>query len=223
MNSFFARTDIKGDVVKKIIRNFIGDSTEFIVNSIDNMSKDISNHCIRVSSLSCELGKVFNLSVKDMEDLFISSILHDIGKMFISDEILNNPSKLTENEYEIVKTHSLKGYIVLNRNKKLSNIANIMLHHHERYDGKGYPYGLKGKEIPFLSRIITVADSFDAMVSSRIYKPSLSLNEAIKELENGRFTQFDGHIVNIFIDLINKNIIKPNYNEKFENYLVYKN
>ena len=196
---------IDKEYIKRTIgRNSILYSIDLIQNIIACKSEEIANHCIRVSMLSSEIGKAYNLSVSDMQDLFIASSMHDIGKIFIPYEILNKPSKLTKEEYEIIKTHSKGGYELLEETEQFRDRAKLVLYHHERYDGKGYPHGLYGKNIPFLSRIITIADAFDAMISQRVYKSPMSIDKAIKELENNRNSQFDGEIVNVFIDLINK-------------------
>jgi len=187
---------------KNINSKFYGYSIELILNILSIKSTEVAEHCIRVSRLACDIGKSLKLTNKDMEDLCVASILHDIGKIFIEDEILNKPSKLTKREYEIIKTHSIKGCEIIKRIEELNNVSEIILYHHERYDGKGYPYGVKGKESPLLSRIIAVADAFDAMTSSRYYKAMLSFDEAVDELKRNRFTQFDGDIVDIFIDCI---------------------
>lgn len=182
---------------------FYGYTLELLLNILSMKSVEITEHCIRVSRLACAIGESLKLSNKEMEDLYISSILHDIGKIFIEDEILNKPSKLTNREYEIIKTHSMKGFSIMKRIEELNNVSKIILYHHERYDGKGYPCGIKGKESPLLSRIISVADAFDAMTSTRYYKVTLSFDEAVEELKEHRFTQFDGDIVDSFIACIN--------------------
>ncbi|MCM1989599.1 HD-GYP domain-containing protein [Oceanirhabdus seepicola] len=191
-------------IIKAVGTNNIVDSIRLIQSIIACKSQEVANHCIRVSILSSEIGKAYKLSERDMQDLFIASSMHDTGKIFIPNEILNKPSKLTKEEYEIIKTHSKNGYETLEKIEQFKDIAKFVLYHHERYDGKGYPHGVFGKEIPFISRIITIADAFDAMISLRPYKSPMSIDQAIKELKNNRNTQFDGDIVNVFIDLINK-------------------
>jgi len=191
-------------IIKTVGTNNIVESIKLIQSIIAYKSEEVANHCIRVSMLCCEIGKAYKLCERDMQDLFIASSMHDIGKIFIPDEILNKPSKLTKEEYEIIKTHSKSGYETLERIEQFRDISKFVLSHHERYDGKGYPQGVLAKEIPFLSRIITIADAFDAMISLRPYKSAMSIDEAIKELKDNRNTQFDGEIVNVFIDLINK-------------------
>jgi len=178
---------------------------EELVNTIALKSPNTASHCIRVSMLALEIGNAFNLPGEDMNELFIASALHDIGKIYVNDSILNKPSSLTDEEYKIIKEHTKKGFYTLNYIEGFNNISNIVLHHHERYDGKGYPRGLKGKRIPFLSRIIAVADSYDAMVSSRPYGKKLSIEEAMKELERNKNSQFDRDITSVFLYLIKNN------------------
>lgn len=183
-------------------------AVEKFIKIIAAKSPSTAKHCKRVSKLSLDIGKAYNLPANHMKDLFIASILHDIGKIYIPDYILNKPCKLTSKEYEIIKAHCKIGFEFLNKIENFANISNIILYHHERYDGKGYPCGLKGKEIPLLSRIIAVADSFDAMVSIRPYRSKISIIEAVKEIQKNRFTQFDEDIVNTFINTIVQNKVK---------------
>lgn len=178
------------------------DYIESFINIIAYKSTATAEHCIRVGKIALELGKECSLSSKDMEDLFIASMLHDVGKVFIPEEILNKPSRLTEKEYEAMKEHSQDGYDFLFKCKNFRNAANVILHHHERQDGKGYPYGLKGNQIPFLSRIVSIADSFDAMVSVRTYKKSMSIDEAAYEIEKNKNLQFDEEIASAFLKII---------------------
>lgn len=165
-------------------------------------SPDTAGHCQRVMHISCQIGNALNLSQENMEKLQLASLLHDFGKVYIPDKVLNKIGSLKKNEYEIIKTHCMKGYQELSKNQKLLEIAEIILYHHERYNGSGYPTGKKGTCIPILSRIITAADAYDAMTSVRNYKLQLSTEEAIAELNNGRSAQFDSQIVDVLIRLI---------------------
>lgn len=180
-------------------------AVEKFIKMIAGKSPSTAKHCKRVSKLSLDIGKAYNLPATHMKDLFIASILHDIGKIYIPYKILDKPCKLTSKEYEIIKTHCKIGFEFLNKIENFTNISNIILYHHERYDGKGYPCGLKGEQIPLLSRIIAVADSFDAMVSIRPYRYKISTIEAVKEIQKNRFTQFDKDITNTFIKIIVEN------------------
>jgi len=199
---------LKKEVCDSAIHNYnLRGYVEELINIVEIKSPSTASHCFRVSALALKIGKVFYLSSDDMEELFIASMLHDLGKILVNDKILNKPNKLTEEEYEIMKGHSQKGFKILRDIEGMSNISEIILHHHERYDGSGYPCGLKGRQIPFLSRIIAVADSFDAMISDRPYGRKMSVDEAIKELERNKNAQFDRNIISVFLYLVKSNKI----------------
>lgn len=166
-------------------------------------SPGTAGHCQRVMLISAQIGIQLNLSQQNFMKLKVASLLHDIGKLHIPDIILNKSGLLDKGEYEIMKTHCLKGFQELHDRQGLLDIADLVLYHHERYDGSGYPTGKMGNDIPLLSRIISVADAYDAMTSERSYKRILRQDEALVELEKNRFTQFDGRIVDILVqDLI---------------------
>lgn len=147
-----------------------------------------------------------NLKTSDLDELILSAELHDIGKIGIPEDILLKPSKLNDEEFEIMKSHVEKGYRIVNSLGELGSVAKNVLTHHEKWDGSGYPLGLKKEEIPLLSRIIAVADSYDAMVHERVYKKAMKKEDAIKELRRCSGTQFDPEIVDIFINSIELNI-----------------
>jgi HD-GYP domain-containing protein (c-di-GMP phosphodiesterase class II) len=127
-------------------------------------------------------------------------MLHDIGKIGIDNSILNKPGKLSKNEWEIMKKHSEIGYRIAMSSPELEPIAEYILAHHERWDGNGYPQGLKGEEIPLLSRILAVVDSYDAMTEDRVYRKAMTHQAAIEEIKKNAGTQFDPNIAQIFID-----------------------
>ncbi len=164
-------------------------------------------HTDRVSNYCVEMAKILNLSDAMVKKASMVGVLHDIGKICISDKILLKPSKLTESEYEIMKTHSEKGYKLACSIPEIQDISEEILTHHERWDGNGYPLGLKKEEIPLLSRIVCIADSFDAMTKDRCYSKAMSIEDAILELKRCAGTQFDPYLVNIFI---NKVVLKNN-------------
>jgi HD-GYP domain-containing protein (c-di-GMP phosphodiesterase class II) len=128
-----------------------------------------------------------------------AGLLHDIGKVTIPEHILNKESKFTDDEYETMKTHAIKGYSILSKIDDMMDIAKYIKYHHERWDGKGYPHQLIGEQIPLQSRIITIADAFDAMISKRCYKQALSEREAVEELIRGKGSQFDPMLTDLFI------------------------
>jgi putative nucleotidyltransferase with HDIG domain len=160
-------------------------------------------HSDRVAFYALKLGEAFSLSSKELELLRISGIFHDIGKIGTTDDILLKVGKLTEKEYQEIKKHPIKGASILSAVSMFKEIVPVIQCHHERIDGKGYPMGLKGDQIPFLAKILAVADAFDAMTSDRLYRTKLGLDEAISQLIAGAGTQFDAEIIDKFIGLLN--------------------
>lgn len=163
-----------------------------------------SGHSERVTTYSIEIAKELGLSDQDIEVINRAAKLHDIGKIGIRDNILLSEKKLTEEEYNIIKTHPEKGINIVEPLKFLEREKVIILHHHERYDGKGYPERLKGEQIPVGARIMAIADAFDAMKSTRPYNKPLSKEGIIRELKDNAGTQFDSHIVNVFLNIIDR-------------------
>jgi len=172
-----------------------------ILNTLHEKNPREENHSKRVSIICKKIGHALNMSREELKLLEAISNLHDIGKIAIDDAILNKPGKLDDREWEIIKKHPEIGYRILASSPEYSEIALDILSHHERYDGKGYPRGIKGEDIPIRARIITVADSYDAMVSERPYRKPLTHEEAIEEIKRYLGTQFDPHIGQLFIDL----------------------
>lgn len=164
-------------------------------------SGETEQHNERVVIRAIKVGEKLGLSMSELDELKIASGLHDIGKIGISDDILSNSTSLTDEEYEIIKTHTEKGYRIIKASSELKSVAKSVLYHHERWDGNGYPMGLKGEEIPLLARIISVCDTFDVMISGRVYKSAMSKKSALEELKRCAGTQFDPKVVDIFIDL----------------------
>ncbi len=161
-------------------------------------------HSIRVSKLCEAIAAGMNFDFADIAQIKIAGLMHDIGKVEINREILNKPEKLNKNERDIIKKHPESGYRILNSVPEFSEVASYVLQHHERWDGKGYPKGLRGEEILQIARIIAVADSYDAMTTDRIYEDALNDKEAIEELQRCSGTQFDPYIIEIFIEKVLK-------------------
>jgi len=161
-------------------------------------------HCERVSRLCEIIGNAMKLSPEAVRELKMAGLLHDIGKIGIDESLLNKRGKFTEAEWEDMKRHPEIGYHILSSVNELAPIAKYVLHHHERMDGKGYPRQLKAEEIPLQSRIIHIADAYDAMTSHRGYRNDLRLSEVIAEFKNNAGTQFDPDILKVFIDQILK-------------------
>ena len=169
-----------------------------IMATMNARSQETEEHALRLVSLSRMVGVHLALPQKSLDDLQLLSMLHDIGKVGIDDRILNKPGKLSEEEWLIMKKHPEIGYRIANSLPELASIGEYILTHHERWDGKGYPKGLKGEEIPLLSRILAVVDAYDAMTEERVYRKKRSQEEAMEEIMNNSGTQFDPAIVEIF-------------------------
>lgn len=180
-------------------------SIKTLISVINAKDRYTYAHSERVVMFSKLLGDKLNLCEEDKKVLKYGAYMHDIGKINIPKEVLNKKMPLTNEEWEMLKQHPVNGIDIIKSVDSLKNIIPLILHHHERYDGKGYPYQLKGKDIPYLSRILTVVDSFDAMTSNRPYSVGKSYDEAIIELRKCSSTQFDPDIVDAFIEVVGEN------------------
>ncbi len=176
-----------------------------VSNAIDARDSYTAGHSSRVSEISLAIAHEMKFTVGDKKTLEYASLFHDIGKIGISDLILNKADKLTEKEFFQMKKHPEIGVEILLGIEFLEKALPIIKHHHERYDGKGYPDGLLGEQIPIGSRIVAIADSFDAMTTNRPYRKAMSENEAIDEITRNRDTQFDSEIVDVFLKVISSN------------------
>ena len=161
-------------------------------------------HSERIGANSLLIADELNINKIEKETLRLAAILHDIGKIWIPEEILNKASTLTAEELENIRKHPETGAKIIGNIKNLEEVVYGVRHHHERFDGKGYPDGLSGKQIPLMARILCVADSFDAMISPRPYRDSHGREKAINELKNGSGTQFDPEIVEAFLKAAKK-------------------
>ncbi len=170
-----------------------------IINTLHETNKREEEHSRRVSVLSEKFGEALNLSEREMTALKSMSLLHDVGKIAIDEKILNKPSALTNSEYNELKRHPEIGYRILSSVVEMSEIAEYVLSHHERWDGKGYPRGLVGEEIPYLARVISIVDAFDAMTSNRPYRDAQDIKWALDELQKNSGSQFDPELVPVFI------------------------
>ena len=165
--------------------------------------KDLNTgvHSTRLAEWALHVATELGFDDGSLSDLEVAALLHDIGKIGIPDAILNKPAKLTEDEYALMKKHPEYGWAVLRHVPGMERASLMILHHHESFEGRGYPAGLKGEEIPIGSRIVSVIDSFDAMVSNRPYRNGLPVEEAIRRLVECRGTQFDPQVVDAFLPL----------------------
>jgi putative nucleotidyltransferase with HDIG domain len=175
-----------------------------LANTIEKRDPYTGGHTRRVMTYSLAIGEELGLSPEELEVLKLSAILHDIGKIGIRDAILLKQSRLTDEEYEIIKKHTIYGEEILKHIKQMEKVIPGVKYPHERFDGRGYPEGLKGEEIPFFARIIAVADTFDAMVTDRPYRKGLSVEEAVNEIKRCSGTQFDPKVVEAFLRVYQK-------------------
>ena len=160
-------------------------------------------HSDRVSEYSVLIGKYLGLPEEELHKLKVGGLFHDIGKIGVPDSILLKNAKLTDDEYSEIKNHPSIGAHILSNASIFQDIIPIVKHHHERYDGRGYPGKLEGENIPYLARIAAVTDSFDAMTSRRTYRDSLPLDIVKNEIEKNKGTQFDPKIADVFLDILN--------------------
>ncbi len=178
------------------------------VRAIGARDSYTEQHSNRVTCVARTLAEHMGCSEEELEILHTAGLLHDIGKIGIRDEILLKPARLTDEEYEIIKTHTTIGANIVGQLGLWEREQTIIRSHHERYDGKGYPDGLKGENIPFLARILTVADVYDALASDRTYRPRMSEEAILKIIRDGRGTQFDPQVVDVFLELFHQNMIQ---------------
>lgn len=175
---------------------------EIIMNSLYEKNSREMEHSKRVSYWCEKIAQRMNLDSHIVSKLRIAGLMHDIGKIGIPDSILDKPDRLTEEEFNLIRKHSEVGYRILSAANEFSEIADYILAHHERWDGMGYPKGLKGSEIPIYARIISVADSFDAMTSDRAYRKAMSFQQAKQEIIKFSNIQFDPSVVKVFLEII---------------------
>jgi polar amino acid transport system substrate-binding protein len=177
-----------------------------IARAIDSKDSYTRGHSERVAYLSVFLAEKLGLGKEAIQTILIAGLLHDVGKIGIPEAIISKKGKLTEEEYEIVKQHTIKGeQIVASLDP---GIGKIIRHHHEKWNGKGYPDGLKGEEIPFYSRILAVVDVFDALTSDRPYRKAYSFEMAVKIIEEEKGTQFDPEVVEPFLSFPKESLIE---------------
>ena len=181
-----------------------------IARTVDAKDQRTADHSKRVAIYSAQIAKAYGMDDKQCQDIEWAAQMHDIGKIGIPDAILNKPARLTDEEYAIMKSHTTRGAEILKDFTLLDNVIEGAEFHHERYDGRGYPKGLSGEDIPLYARIIGVADAFDAMTANRIYRKQMDFSYVLGEMERGRGTQFDPQFVDILLKLIREGTINLN-------------
>ena len=177
---------------------------ESLATAIDAKDTYTNGHSVRVAEYSKEIAKRYGYNEEKQDAVFMMGLLHDVGKIGIPDSVINKPARLTDEEFALIKTHPSVGARILSNIKKMPRLADGARWHHERYDGKGYPDGLSGEDIPEESRMIAVADAYDAMTSNRSYRRSLSQEVVRGEIEKGKGTQFDPQFADIMIQMIDE-------------------
>ncbi len=173
-----------------------------LLNTLGAKSDETKEHAVRMSEYALQLGERIGLNQEKLNKLTLLATLHDIGKVTISEEILTKPGDLDEDEWEIIKDHTRRGYTIATSTEEFSPVAEGILHHHERWDGEGYPQGLAGEEIPLLARIISIVDAYDVMTNGRPYKTALSREEALEEIEACAGSQFDPRLAKEFVQMM---------------------
>ena len=185
-----------------------------VANTIDAKDDYTKGHSLRVARYSEALARKIGWSEEEIQNIHYIALLHDIGKIGVPDSVLNKPFKLTNVEFELIKNHATMGAEILKDINMVPNVSVGAKYHHEKYDGTGYPNGLKGEEIPEVARIIGIVDSYDAMTSNRVYRRKLQDEMVKNELLKGRGTQFDPYLVDQFMELLEEGEIQRNIPEE---------
>ena len=201
MNEIKRINDELSNTIEKLEKAYL-DSIETLRYTVEAKDPYTRGHSDRVSRYSVLIGKYLGLPEEDLRTLKIGGLFHDIGKIGIPDSILLKESKLTDDEYSEIKNHPSIGAHILCNAEAFKDIIPIVKHHHERFDGRGYPGKLKGEDIPYFARIAAVADTFDAMTSRRTYRDSLPLDVVKEEIRDCSGTQFDPEIAKVFLDIL---------------------
>lgn len=175
-----------------------------LADAIDAKDAYTNGHSRRVAIYAKEVAKRFGYSSKEQDEVYMMALLHDVGKISIPDAVINKPSKLTDEEFTLIKNHTVSGWSILRNIEEMPKLSIGARWHHERYSGGGYPDSIQGKEIPEEARIISVADSYDAMASRRSYRDALPQSVVREEIVKGRGTQFDPVFADIFLAMIDE-------------------
>ncbi|HRU07728.1 MAG TPA: HD domain-containing protein, partial [Candidatus Brocadiia bacterium] len=179
------------------VRRMLYSTVRALVASIEAKDEDTKGHSLRVTTYALKISRAIDLPETERQTLELASLLHDVGKIAVEGDILRKPGKLTDEEREGIRQHPVVGGEIVSKVEAAEEIARIVRHHHERWDGSGYPDGLAGEAIPHLARVLAVADAFDAMTSRRPYREEMSLAEVAQELRQGAGRQFDPALVDI--------------------------
>ncbi|MEM4409182.1 MAG: response regulator [Candidatus Caldarchaeum sp.] len=181
--------------------NLYVDTLQSMILALDLREKETGFHSFRVTEYALTLARRLNLPEDTLSNIAKGALLHDIGKIGVPDSILLKPDKLTPEEWEIMKKHPILGYELIKNIKFLKDATKLVLYHHERFDGRGYPYGLKGSDIPLEARIFSVADALDAITTDRVYRKAMSFEDASRIIRDASGSQFDPAIVEVFSNI----------------------
>ena len=187
---------------QKNMKRLFDQTTMALVNAVEIKDKYTHGHSVRVAEYSRRIAEEYGKSKNECEEIYYVALLHDVGKIGVDGRVINKAGKLTEEEYEVIKAHSVLGSQILSCITEYPNLGLGALFHHERYDGKGYPYGLKGSDIPEIARIIAVAEAYDSMTSKRRYSDTMSQDQVREELIEGSGSQFDPEFAKIMLHMI---------------------
>ena len=215
LTSLFVRYKTRQALKRQLeYKNITLESIQAIARTIDAKDEYTNGHSIRVGFYSKVIAENMGMSSDEVDNIYYIALLHDIGKIAIPDSILNKPGRLTDQEFGVMKSHTTRGAAILKGISTIPQIVEGAKSHHEKYDGSGYPEGIKGEDIPFVARIICCADCFDAMASKRVYKEPFSLDVITKEFERCAGTQFDPKMSKVVVDLITTGKLQPYTEER---------
>ncbi len=189
---------------KRFTQEDLHEIVEGLATALDAKNSFMCGHSERVAELSLLLAKGMGLPITEQVRIHIGAHLHDIGKIGIPDAILNKPGKLSEAEFAMIRKHPEIGNNIINKIRVLHPVVDIVRHHHERFGGGGYPDGLRGEEISLGARIVSVADAFDAMTSTRAYRSALTIDKTMQEMERCQGSQFDPAVIDALVTLQRK-------------------
>ncbi|MCS7254092.1 MAG: HD domain-containing phosphohydrolase [Armatimonadota bacterium] len=201
-------------VLHERLTNLFIETVAALAEAVDAKDPYTRHHSKWVTQWAVLFGKWLNLQSAQIDTLHIGGLMHDLGKIAVPDEVLRKPQPLTPEEYELVKLHPSKGAEILSHVSLPWDVIPIVLHHHERWDGKGYPNGLRGEEIPLLARIVAIVDAFHAMTSDRAYRPALPIDEALRRVLSEAGKQFDPTLASSFVQLVYSNMSAFTVNER---------
>lgn len=200
----------RGKLLDDLVESYYS-TVRTLVATVEAKDSYTRGHSERVTAYAIALGQILGLTEDILDTLRLASLLHDIGKIGVPESVLNKPGSLTDDEWQVIKRHPEVGASIVKniRGRDVAVITGIVRHHHERFDGRGYPDGLSGEDIPFLARVLAVADSYDAMTSKRSYRSALTKRKVMSELDKGRGSQFDVSVAEAMLELIQAGHVTP--------------